>query len=149
MTHEKRSPQKAKRGYGFGAGGRYKLSGKDTLMAQYTRVDGGIDMLYGSNGYSIDPFNGTLTFDKNQGVVLGCARLFSDQLRGNVALGFNQDKTAQALDNRSLQRIFVNLIYAPIKNLDLGLELICGQLKNFNDNPGTMSRMDVMARYSF
>ena len=149
MTHEKRSPQDVKRGYGFGAGGRYKLSDKDTLMAQYTRVDGDIDMLYGSNGYTIDPVNGSLTFDKNQGLVLGYARLFSDQLRGNVALGFNRGKTAQALDNRTLQQMFVNLIYTPVKNLDLGLELIYGQRKNFSDNPGTMSRMDVMARYSF
>jgi DcaP outer membrane protein len=149
MTHEKRTPTDSKRGYGFGVGGRYKLSDKDTLMAQYTRVDGDIDMLYGSNGYGINPDTGALTFDKNQGIVLGYARIFSEQLRGNVAMGWNRGKTAQALDNRSLNQLFVNLIYTPLKNLDLGLELIRGQRKDFADNKGTMRRMDVMARYSF
>jgi len=73
MSHEKRSPTNSKRGYGFGVGGRYKLTDKDTLMAQYARVDGDIDMLYGSNGYAINPTTGALSFDKNQGMVLGYA----------------------------------------------------------------------------
>jgi hypothetical protein len=149
MSHEKRSPTDSKRGYGFGVGGRYKLSDKDTLMAQYTRVDGDIDMLYGSNGYAINPVNGALTFDKNQGLVLGYARIFSEQLRSNVALGFNRGQTAQAIDNRSLTQLFVNLIYTPVKNVDLGAELIYGQRKNFTSDAGTMRRIDLMARYSF
>lgn len=149
MTHEKRTPTDVKRGYGFGVGGRYKLSDKDTLMAQYTRVDGDIDMLYGSNGYAINPTNGALSFDKNQGLVVGYAHVFSEKLRSNVAVGFNRGRQAQALDNRSMKQLFVNLIYTPVKNLDLGLELIHGQRKNFSDGVGTMKRMDVMARYSF
>lgn len=149
MSHEKRSPTDSKRGYGFGVGGRYKLSPKDTLMAQYTRVDGDIDMLYGSNGYAINPATGALTSDKNQGVVLGYARIFSEQLRSNVALGFNRGQTPQAIDNRSLNQLFANLIYTPIKNFDLGAELIYGQRKNFTNDAGTMRRIDLMARYSF
>lgn len=149
MSHEKRSPTDSKRGYGFGVGGRYKLTDKDTLMAQYTRVDGDIDMLYGSNGYAIDSNTGALSFDKNQGVVLGYARVFSERLRGNVALGFNSGKTAQAIDNRSLSQIFVNLIYSPVKGLDLGAELIYGQRKTFTSDAGTMRRLDLMARFSF
>ena len=149
MSHEKRSATDSKRGFGFGVGGRYKLTPKDTLMAQYTRVDGDIDMLYGSNGYAINATTGALTFDKNQGVVLGYARVFSEQLRSNVALGINRGITAQAIDNRSLQQLFVNLIYTPIKSLDLGLELIYGRRQNFNSDVGTMRRIDLMARYSF
>jgi DcaP outer membrane protein len=106
-------------------------------------------MLYGSNGYAINPTSGALTFDKNQGVVLGYARAFSGQLRSNVALGFNRGQTAQAIDNRSLSQIFANLIYTPAKNLDLGVELIYGQRKNFTSDSGTMRRIDLMARYSF
>lgn len=149
MSHEKRSPTDSKRGYGFGVGGRYKLSAKDTVMAQYARVDGDIDMLYGSNGYSINPVSGALSFDKNQGIVLGYARVFSEQLRSNVALGLNRGQTAQAIDNRSLTQLFANLIYTPVKSLDLGLEFIYGQRKNFTSEVGTMRRFDLMARYSF
>lgn len=149
LAHEKRSVSQTKRGFGVGVGGSYKLTDKDLLMGQYTRVDGDVDQLYGSNGYAIDGTTGDITFDKNQGLVLGYSRSFSEQLRGSFVLGFNRGKTAQALDNRTLGQLFVNLIYTPIKNVELGGELIYGQRKTFDGDKGTMSRFDLMGRYSF
>jgi hypothetical protein len=161
LAHEKRSFAQSKYGYGIGLGGSYKVSDKGTLMGQYTLVDGDIDQLYGSNGYSIDvdKFDaqgvqthvgtGAITFDRNQGLVLGYYRTYTDQLRGSVALGFNRGKTAQAVDNKTLGQLFVNLIYSPIKNVELGGEYIYGQRKTFAGDVGTMSRVDLMGRYSF
>jgi hypothetical protein len=149
LAHEKRSFAQSKRGFGVGVGGSYKLTDKDLLMGQYTRVDGDVDQLYGSNGYAIDGTTGEITFDKNQGLVLGYAKTFSDQLRGTVAFGMNRGKTAQAVDNRRLQQLFVNVIYSPIKNVELGAEYIHGTRKTFSDETGTMSRFDLMGRYSF
>ena len=149
MTHEKRSPTETKRGDGVGVGGSYKLGDKDLLMGQYTRVDGDVDALYGSNGYAIDPATGAITFDHNQGVVLGYAHVFSDKLRSNVSLGFNRGKTAQGADNRTLKEGFVDFIYTPIKNVDLGAEWIYGERRTFSGQVGTLSRIDLMGRYSF
>ena len=149
LAHEKRSFAQTKRGFGVGVGGSYKLTDKDLLMGQYTRVDGDVDQLYGSNGYAIDGTTGEITFDKNQGLVLGYAKTFSDKLRGAVALGMNRGKTAQAVDNRTLRQLFVNMIYSPIKNVELGAEYIHGQRKTFDGDTGTMSRFDLMGRYSF
>lgn len=149
LFHEKRSATETKRGFGIGVGGNYKLTDKDVLMGQYTRVDGDIDQLYGSNGYAIDPANGAITFDMNQGLVLGYARTFSDKLRGNLSYGMNRGKSAQALDNRTLQQLFVNVIYSPIKNVELGAEYIRGERRTFASQTGTLSRFDLMARYSF
>jgi DcaP outer membrane protein len=161
LMHEKRSFAETKRGFGVGIGGSYKITDKDLLMGQYTRVDGDIDQLYGSNGYSIDvdQFDstgaqthvgtGAITFDKNQGIVVGYAKTFNDQLRGTVSYGMNRGKTAAAVDNRTLQQIFVNMIYAPIKNVELGAEYIYGKRKTFTPETGTMSRFDLMGRYSF
>ncbi len=42
---------------------------------KYTRVDGDVDALYGANGYAIDSTTGVITFDHNQGVVLGYAHV--------------------------------------------------------------------------
>jgi len=148
LAHEKRSSAQSKRGFGIGIGGSYKLSDKDLLMGQYTRLDGDIDHLYGSNGYAIDG-TGAITFDKNQGLVVGYAKTISDQLRGTVALGLNRGKSAQAADNRRLQQLFVNVIYSPFKNVELGAEYIHGTRKTFADETGTMSRFDLMGRYSF
>ena len=52
-------------------------------------------------------------------------------------------------DNRSLRQLFVNLIYSPIKNVELGGEFIYGQRKTFAGDTGTLSRFDLMGRYSF
>ena len=149
LAHEKRSSTQTKRGYGIGVGGSYKLTDKDLLMGQYTRVDGDVDQLYGSNGYAIDAETGAISFDKNQGLVLGYAKTFNDQLRGSVVLGLNRGKTAQAADNRTLRQFHLGMIYSPLKNVELGSELILGERKTFNDEKGTMSRFDLMGRYSF
>jgi hypothetical protein len=149
LAHEKRSATDTKRGFGFGVGGSYKLTDKDVLMGQYTRVDGDIDQLYGANGYSIDATTGAISFDNNQGLVLGYAKTFDDQLRGTVVLGLNKGKTAQALDNRTLTQFHIGLIYSPLKNVELGGELILGKRKTFTDDTGTMSRFDLMGRYTF
>jgi opacity protein-like surface antigen len=148
LAHEKRSATETKRGFGVGLGASYKLTDKDVLMGQYTRVDGDVDQLYGSNGYAISEA-GAISFDKNQGLVLGYAKTFSDQLRGTVVLGLNRGKSAQALDNRSLTQFHLGMIYSPLKNVELGGELILGKRKTFNDETGTMSRFDLMGRYSF
>ncbi len=149
LVHEKRSFAEAKRGYGVGIGGSYKITDKDLLMGQYTRVDGDIDQLYGSNGYAIDATTGAISFDKNQGLVVGYAKTFNDQLRGTLSYGMNRGKTAQAVDNRTLQQVFINVIYSPIKNVELGAEYIHGKRKTFTPETGTMSRFDLMGRYSF
>jgi hypothetical protein len=148
LTHVKRSTNQTKRGYGLAIGASYKLTEKDVLMGQYTRVDGDVDQLYGSNGYIIAP-NGTITFDKNQGIVLGYAKTFNDQLRGSLAYGMNRGRTTAAVDNLRLQQLFVNLIYSPIKNIELGAEYIYGTRRTFTYETGTLSRFDLMARYSF
>jgi len=149
LTHEKRSPTETKRGYGFAVGGSYKLSAKDLLTGQLTRVDGDIDQLYGANGYAIAADTGALTFDRNMGLVLGYAHFFNDKLRANASFGLNRGKSAQAADNRSIGEAFFNLIYSPIRNIDLGGEWVYGQRETFDGQSGTLSRVGVMARYSF
>jgi hypothetical protein len=148
LTHEKRSATSSRRGYGLAVGGNYKLTDKDLLMAQYTRVDGDVDQLYGSNGYAIAA-DGAISFDHNQGLVLGYARAFSQRLRGTLALGLNKAKSAAAVDNRHLQELFVNLIYSPLDGVELGAEYIQGRRRTFAGDTGTLSRFDLMARYSF
>lgn len=112
--------------------------------ARSTYVEGDIDQLYGSNGYAIDSSTGAITFDKNQGLVVGYALTVSDQLRGTMAFGMNQGKTAQAVDNKQLQQLFVNLIYSPIKNVELGGEMMLGERKTFGGEIGAMRRVDLM-----
>ena len=149
LFHEKRSFAETKYGYGVAVGGNYKLTSKDLFMGQYTYVEGDIDQLYGSNGYSIDSTTGNITFDKNQGFTVGYARTINDQLRGTVAYAMNSGDSAQLANNRKLYEMFFNLIYSPIDHLELGLEYMYGKRETFADDKGTLSRFDLMGRYSF
>jgi hypothetical protein len=167
LAHEKRVGTESKRGTGFGIGGSYKLTGEDLLMAQWARVDGDYDMMYGSTGYAVDTASGKILFDKNDGLVLGWAHTFSDKLRSNVALGINRSKASAAYVTESpnffgaeqakrLTQLHVGAIYSPIKNVELGAEYIYGQRKFFGvadggsgSSDGKMSRFDLMGRYSF
>ena len=45
--------------------------------------------------------------------------------------------------------MFINVIYSPIKNVELGAEYIWGKRKTFTPETGTLSRFDLMGRYSF
>jgi hypothetical protein len=163
LAHEKRVGSESRRGTGFGIGGSYKLSGEDLLMGQWARVNGDYDMMYGSPGYTTNDA-GRVLFDKNDGVVLGWAHTFSPQLRSNVALGMNRAKRLNDADGnavfgtRSLAQLHAGFIYSPMKNIELGAEYILGQRKTFGPTvggvvkageTGTMSRIDMMGRYSF
>lgn len=149
LFHEKRSFAESKYGYGIALGGNYKITDKDLIMGQYTYVEGDIDQLYGSNGYSIDAATGNLAFDKNQGLALGYTRDFNSKLRGTLAYGMNIGDTSQLTDNHKLYEVFFNLIYSPINHVELGLEYMYGKRKTFTDEQGTLSRFDLMGRYIF
>lgn len=150
LFHEKRSFAETKRGYGYGIGGSYKLSDKDTLLGQFAFVKGDFDQMYGSNGYSIDATTGAITMDRNKGFVLGYARVFNEQLRGNLAVGYNRASLAtDNVANKRLTQVHAGVIYSPFKNVELGAEAIYGLRETFNDEKGKMGRIDLMGRYSF
>jgi hypothetical protein len=150
LGHEKRSSTDSKYGGGFGLGGSYKLTGDDLLMAQWSYVEGDADNMVGSSGYVVDPVTGKITFDKVHGAVFGWAHTFDPTLRGNVALGLTNSRADPALfDNDKLTQLHMNMVYVPVKNVELGAEFIYGTRKTFDGDSGTLSRFDLMARYSF
>lgn len=153
LTHEKRDAGGArKRGQGLGAGGRFKLSGQDVLMATIARVDGDFDNMVGSNGYR---FDGTqFLFDRHTGYALGWARSFGDRLRANLSLEHSRAKVSDAFlalgdANKRLRQVHLGFVHAPVAALELGAEVVWGQRETFKSGEGRMTRLDLMARYSF
>lgn len=158
LTHEQRVDGVSKRGMGLGLGMGYKLTGTTTLMAQYTRLDGDGDGAYliGVNYPVLS--GGTLRLDKAHGVVLGLSSVFSEQLRANLALGMVRSRhqlgdayaTAYGAEgNRRLYQWHAGLYYLPIKNVELGSELIGGRRTTYAGETGDMLRLNLQARYLF
>lgn len=158
MTHEQRIEGVSKRGMGLGLGMGYKLTGTTTLMAQYTRMDGDGDGAYliGANYPVLS--GGTVRLDKSHGLVLGVSNVFSEQLRGTVSLGLVRSRqnlgdaytTAYgATGNQRLYQWHAGLYYLPIKNVELGSELIGGRRTTYAGETGDMLRLNLQARYLF
>ncbi len=156
ISHEQRKGSLSKSGTGFGVGGSYKLTDSMTVMGQYAEVDGDADnaIMYGAN-YP-DTSTGAMLLDKSRGYVLGLTNTFSPQLRATLAYG-SVESQFDATDpyaiatggNKSLKQLHLNFFYTPIKNVDLGAELIQGKRTTYTGEVGDMSRLNLQARYSF
>lgn len=162
LSHEQRAGATRRNGVGFGAGAFYKLTAATTLMGQYTQVDGDADGAYliGAN-YPLVDAAGNFALDESRGLVLGLNHVFSERLRASLAYGMvrsrhdaNSDYALAATtqgfgDNARLRQWHLNFYYVPLKNVELGAELIAGKRTNFMGDSGTMSRVNLQARYSF
>ena len=153
LSHEKRDAGGArKRGQGVGAGGSLKLGDLGLLVATVARVDGDFDNMIGSNGYRFD--GSKFLFDRHLGFALGWAKSYGDAWRTN--LSFEQSRAhvdaeflALGDANRRLRQLHAGVIYTPLKNVELGAELVWGRRDTFAGASGRLSRIDVMGRYSF
>jgi hypothetical protein len=161
ISHEQRDTATgmSKSGTGFGVGGSYKITGDLTAMGQWARVDGDGDnaLMMGAN-YPAGT-TGAPLLDKSTGYVLGLTNVFNSQWRATFAYGHVESalgaNSAYALNpntwpgNKSLSQWHLNFFYNPIKNVDLGAELIQGKRTTYDGQVGDMSRVDLIARYSF
>lgn len=158
IAHEQRSGAFSKMGNGFGVGGQYKITDSLTVMGQFAEVDADADnsLMIGAN-YP-DTNSGAMLLDRSRGWVLGLTNVFSPQLRSTLAYGAVESQfnigdtyvTGVGIDgNKRLTQWHLNFFYTPIKNVDLGAELIGGTRTTFGGDKGDLSRFNLLARYSF
>ncbi len=168
ISMEQRSGSLSKSGIGYGFGGSYKITGELTAMGQWAKVDGDGDnaLMMGANYPTSDVTTGALLLDKSTGYVLGLTNVFNSKWRatfayGHVSSAANSDYVAGngLSGNKTLSQWHLNFFYNPIKNVDLGAEYIMGKRTTFgpvkstdgkvSSSVGDMSRVDLIARYSF
>lgn len=158
LSHEQRVDGVGQRGWGLGLGMGYKISSASTLMAQYTRIDGDADGSYltGANAPALD--GSRLRLDRAQGLMIGLGNVFSEHWRGTVSLGSMRslhkpgDAYAKAYGdkgNRQLHQWHAGLYYLPIKNVELGGELLGGRRTTYAGDHGDLLRLNLQARYLF
>lgn len=145
-----------KTGWGVAAGANYQVSEPLKVSADVSYVQGNSNYLYGNNTAFVVDGN-SIEQNETIGVQVGATYKFSPKLRSTLAYGalFADDGTdyaranATADQNEKVQQAWINFIYSPVKPVDLGIEYLNGERKNFAGEKFSDDRVGFMARYSF
>nr|MBP8100197.1 DcaP-like protein [Acinetobacter sp.] len=90
----------------------------------------------------------------------GATYKFNEKLRSTLAYGalFADDDTNYAKTfkdagnitaNKEVQQAWLNVIYSPVKPVELGVEYVNGKREAFTGKTFKDNRVGVMAKYSF
>ncbi|MEX5287442.1 DcaP family trimeric outer membrane transporter [Acinetobacter towneri] len=143
-----------KTGWGAAVGTNYQVAEPLKVSADVSYVKGNSNYLYGNNSAFVVDGN-SIEQNETIGVQVGATYKFSPQLRSTLAYGalFADDGTdyarLNAEANEKVQQAWINFIYSPVKPVDLGIEYINGERKNFDGKKFSDDRVGFMARYSF
>ena len=147
-----------KTGWGAALGANYQVAEPLKVSADVAYMKGNSNHLYGSNSaYSV--VGNSIEQNEAVAVQVGATYNFSPKLRSTLAYGalFADDGTDFARvankpdtkENEKVQQAWINFIYSPVKPVDLGIEYINGERKNFDGKKFSDDRVGFMARYSF
>lgn len=147
---------KDKTGWGVAAGTDFKVNDQLKLFADASYVVGNSNNLYGSNtAYTI--VNGDIEQNEFTAVQVGGTYKILPNLRTTLAYGaqFADDsndyaKAKATVDaNEKIQQAWLNVIYSPVKPLDLGVEYVNGKRDTFGNKSYKDNRVGLMAKYNF
>ncbi len=162
-------------GYGIGVAGNIKTGGKDDLRFQLNVGDGmgrysqaAIFMAAG-----VDPVTGEFVTVKTYGGFVAYRHFWADDLRSTVAVGYarmkNEAKYVNSINfggptwgtlpgvsgaSNVLQSFHTNLIWTPVKDVDIGVEYMRGYRERTVTSlagglTGTFQRLQMSGKYSF
>lgn len=168
VSHEHRvddglSISNARRGTGLAASGQIKTVGDDFISWIVTGGTGIGRYFNYIEGAAYNAANNHIAMEKALGIVVGYQRKFSDTFRMNFVLGmqknYNNEYTEFALANgfgggqygvnRRVSQLHVGGIWNPLKPVDVGVEWVYGKRETLLGEHGSMSRLNMMARYNF
>ncbi|EXI18152.1 hypothetical protein J610_1036 [Acinetobacter sp. 723929] len=141
-------------GWGVAAGTDFKVADPLKLFADASYVVGNSNYLYGSNSaYTL--VNDNIEQNEFVAVQVGGTYKILPNLRATLAYGaqFADDGTdyakAYTAGNEKVQQAWLNVIYTPVKPIDLGIEYVNGKRETFAGDDYKDNRVGLMAKYSF
>ncbi len=149
-----------KTGWGLAAGTSFDVTSQLKLNGDVSYVEGNSNYLYGANTAYVVGANGNIEQNKFTAVQVGATYKFNEKLRSTLAYGalFADDDTAYAktfkdagntTSNKEVQQAWLNVIYSPVKPIDLGVEYVNGKREAFTGKTFKDNRVGLMAKYSF
>ena len=147
-------------GWGIGTGINYKVNDVVELFGDIGHTKGTSGLLYGATNAFAKDNNGNVDQNTANTFMIGSVLKINPKLRSNIGYGqisFDDDndyarlvkgKNISAADER-LRSIWANLVYSPLKPLDLGIEYHDGDRKLFSGEKYHDKRVGLMAAYKF
>lgn len=147
-------------GYGLGAGVNYKFNKMFEGFADVNYLNGSSGLLYGStHAYALDA-KGDAQSNEGLGWAVGGNFTINPKLHSTIGYSeFNFDDGSDyakvvkngtgAASNEKLRSAWANIVYSPVKQVDLGIEYHDGERKTFNGQKFNDDRVNMMATYKF
>ena len=132
----------------------YTVSDPLKVSADVSYVKGNSFYLYGSNS-AYSAVNGNIEQNEAIATQVGATYQIQPKLRTTLAYGaiFADDGTDYAKVNQGanekVQQAWANLIYTPVKPVDLGVEYVNGKRETFAGRSFKDNRVGLMAKYNF
>lgn len=142
-------------GWGLGVAGSYKLSKADTIFYQLNGGQGiGRYIQDVNSSAAYDATSATLRAQKAVGGFIAYQHFWAERLRSNLVYGQTRDRNdpnygSIASLNKSTREIHVNLMYSPVKEMDIGIEYVDGVRKTEDGGRGDVRRLQASAKYYF
>lgn len=139
--------------YALSSSAKILLSNSDDLRFMIS-YGNGLGRYMGFNSF-LDAYidqNQNLNAIKEIGGYLALRHNWNNQWRSNIALSASRASYDEALifnPAANYQSAHINLIYTPVKALDIGLEFIYGKKELHDDTSGTLKRLQFGFKYLF
>lgn len=141
-------------GWGVSFSGKVKVGSRDDLRFMVTHGEGigryvGLNL---ANDAVIDAGGNLKAIPVTAGFA-AFRHVWADGLRSNLMYGLQQIDNDTALTgagvNESSQSVHLNLIWTPLKGLDVGAEIMRARRELESGAKGDLNRIQVFAKYSF
>lgn len=142
-------------GWGIGVAGSIKLGASDTILYQLSGGEGiGRYIQDANSAAAYDAATATLRAQKSIGGFIGLQHFWADAIRSNLVYGQTHNDNDAGFGpiaglNQSTRQVHANLMWSPIKQMDVGVEYIWGERKTEDGQKGDLNRIQTSLKYNF
>ena len=148
-----------KTGWGLGFSGKFFVYNKSNLFAQFNFGDGIGRYIILLNGQSslYNSVSRVLDTQKASNTIVGFEHFWNELLRSNIIYAHTQVSVSKYTPvltggtrvTKSMNQLYLNLIYSPIKPMDVGIEYEYADRKSNDNRHGKANRLTLGITYKF
>ncbi len=142
-------------GWGLGVGGSIKLGASDSVLYQLHGGKGiGRYIQDVNNAAAYDASTATLRAQRSVGGFVGLTHMWAEDVRSNVIYSQTRNHNDKGFGsiaalNKGTREAYLNLLWSPMAQMDLGIEYAWGERKTEDGQKGKFDRIQTAVKYKF